>query len=392
MLLAPSRRLWHSGAMNASLRPTAAGSSGSASQDLPPLTVRESRDFRSYHAFLRAARNYAEGPLVAQMHDAYEQDAAAAPPADWRDAERLLDARTPFQIYNWYYRNLQRFKYHRPDFGIFATVQAERARLEAELDATAAATPPDRLRLNPSLRLPDYFRYVPFHQHTGGVANDPLDGLCYAIGRRTTVAAHADPNGIYRLLFESLPQKPYARVLDWGVGHGAALNTWQDMHPESECHGVDLSAPCLRLANRRAREFGYDFHLSQQDLEHLDYPDAHFDLIFFNFMLHELPPSNTPALLREACRVLKPGGLFAGHEFHLRPGDLFQNVLQRTHALTNNETYSTPWYETPIDELAREAGFSKVSIAPFERMNRSVVRPGKATINGNYWNLYTFGK
>jgi ubiquinone/menaquinone biosynthesis C-methylase UbiE len=181
-------------------------------------------------------------------------------------------------------------------------------------------------------------------------------------------------------------------VLDWGTGHGAALMTWQESHPESECHGVDLSAPCLLLANQRARERGYRFFLSQQDLEHLDYPDDSFDLVFFNFMLHELAPAHTPALLAEACRVLRPGGLFAGHEFHLRPGDPFQNVLQRSHAWTNNETYSTPWYETPIGELAREAGFSKVSIEPFERLNRSVKRPGRAPINANYWNLYVFEK
>jgi len=109
-------------------------------------------------------------------------------------------------------------------------------------------------------------------------------------------------------------------------------------------------------------------------------------------MLHELPPAHTPALLAEAARVLKPGGLFAGHEFHLRPGDAFQNVLQRTHAWTNNETYSTPWYDTPIGEWARAAGFSKVSITPFERLNRSVRRPGKAPINANHWNLYVFEK
>ena len=99
----------------------------------------------------------------------------------------------------------------------------------------------------------------------------------------------------------------FAKVLDWGTGHGAALLTWQSLHPESECHGVDLSAPCLKLANQRAREQGVTLYLSQQDLEHLDYPEGSFDLIFFNFMLHELPPANTPALLREACRVLKPG-------------------------------------------------------------------------------------
>jgi ubiquinone/menaquinone biosynthesis C-methylase UbiE len=364
----------------------------------PPLQVEESRDFRSYHNFLRAARNYMEGPLVAQMHDAYEATlehtpAEARPAAgDWRGVEALLDGTTEFQFYCWAYRNLQRFKYHRPSLGIFATLEAQRERLVAELEATAATASPGELRLNPALQLPEYFRFVPFHQHTGGVAHDALDGLAYEIGRRTTVPAHADPNGIYRILFEALPQRSWSRVLDWGTGHGAALITWQQLHPESECHGVDISAPCLKVAHRRAREHGFRFHLSQQDLEHLDYANDSFDLIFFNFMLHELPPAHTPALLAEAARVLKPGGLFAGHEFHLRPGDDFQNVLQRTHAWTNNETYATPWYDSPIAEWARAAGFSKVSIAPFDRLNRSVKRPGRAPINANYWNFYVFEK
>jgi len=359
-----------------------------------PLVVHESRDFRSYHAFLRAARNYMEGPLVGQLHDRYER-AHPTPASDWRAAQLVLDELNEFQFYCWAYRNLQRFKYHRPTLGIFATLERDRDRLERALDAAAAETlksDPTALRLDPSLSLPEYFRYVPFHQHTGGVAGDSLAGLAYEIGRRTTVPAHADPNGIYRILFDALPQREYARVLDWGVGHGAALITWQQRQPQSECHGVDLSAPCLKVANLRARERGMRFLLSQQDLEHLDYPDAHFDLVFFNFMLHELPPAHTPALLREVVRVLKPGGIFAGHEFHLRPGDPFQNVLQRSHAWTNNETYSTPWYDTPIGEWARAAGFSEVSITPFERLNRSVRRPGKAPINANHWNLYVFEK
>jgi SAM-dependent methyltransferase len=360
-----------------------------------PLVVKETRDFRSYHNFLRAARNFMEGPLVASMHDAYEQRLVTVGRhdiTDWKEAEAQLDQLVEFQLYCWYYRNLQRFKYHRPSFGIFATLAAQRAALAEQLNSTAASTPPSQLRLNPDLPLPDYFRFVPFHQHTGGVAHDELDGIAYEIGRRTTVPAHTDPNGIYRLLFDTLPQRAYPRVLDWGVGHGAALMTWQSLHPQSECHGVDLSAPCLRLANQRARERGMTLYLSQQDLTKLDYPDNSFDLIFFNFMLHELPASETPALLREACRVLRPGGIMAGHEFHLRPGDAFQNALQRSHAWLNNETYATPWYETPMDEVARAAGFATVSITPFDRLNRSVPTPGGKAVNGNFWNFYQFGK
>ncbi len=362
---------------------------------VPPLQVRESRDFRSYHAFLRAARNYVEGPLLGQMYDRYEEEAAtpgAPPPTDWRGAEAILDRGIDYQLYNWYYRNLQRFKYHRPSLGIFATLEAQRAALEQRLEETARATPPAQLRLNPVLEIPEYFRYVPFHQHTGGVTHDPLDGIAYEIGRRTTVPAHADPNGIYRILFESLPQRRFAKVLDWGTGHGAALLSWHEMHPESELHGVDLSAPCLNIANQRAAERSVTLYLSQQDLEHLDYADDSFDLVFFNFMLHELPPAHTPALLKEACRVLKPGGVFGGHEFHLRPGDHFQNAIQRSHAWTNNETYSTPWYDTPIADWAHEAGFAKTTITIFDRLNRSVKRPNRAPIGANYWNLYVFEK
>jgi SAM-dependent methyltransferase len=363
-------------------------------QRLPPaLAVRENRDFRSYHAFLRAARNFVEGPLVAQMHDAYERATAGALPQTIQGAERIMDALPEYQLYCWAFRHLQRFKYHRPSVGIFATVQSQRAELLAGLEEAANDAPPEALRLNADLPLPDYFRYVPFHQHTGGVTHDELDGIAYEIGRRTTVPSHMDPNGIYRLLFEALPRdRRYARVLDWGTGHGAALVTWQQMHPESQCYGVDLSAPCLKLAHRRARERGFRFHLSQQDLEHLDFPDNTFDLIFFNFMLHELPPQHTPALIAEACRVLAPGGLFAGHEFHLRPDDPFQNVLQRSHAWLNNEIYAVDWYHTPIAQVARDAGFSRVSIAPFERLIRSVQRPGKRPVNASHWNLYVFEK
>lgn len=361
-----------------------------------PLAVHESRAFRAYHDFLRSARNHMEGPLYAGMRSAYARalDERTGPaPTNWREAEDLLDGTTEFQLYSWYFRNLQRFKYSRPGFGIFATLDAERERLEGELDRTAQESGLGSLRLDPNLELPDYFRYVPFHQHTGGVANDALDGMAYELGRRTTVPSHADPDGIYHLVFDRLPKdRSYARVLDWGAGHGAGLVVWKMLHPESDAHGVDLSAPCLKLALRRARERGVAVTLSQQDLEHLDYADDTFDLVFFNFMLHEIPPARTPALLREACRVLKPGGLFAGGEFHLRPGDPVQNAIQRAHAWLNNETYAAPWYETPIGELAADAGFSRVSIEPFERLNRSVTKAGATTPALNHWNFYVFEK
>jgi SAM-dependent methyltransferase len=290
------------------------------------------------------------------------------------------------------YRNLQRFKYHRGNLGILPTVEAQRTRLEALLDS-AAAEPGDALRLDPALELPEYFCMVDFHQHTGGVAADELAGIAYELARRTTVPQHADPNGIYRMVFDELPKdRAWRRVLDWGTGHGAGIVEWQRLHPQSECFAVDLSAPCLKLAHLRARERGYHIHFSQQDLEHLDFSDGSFDLVFFNFMLHELAPAHMPALFREAHRILAPGGVFAGAEFHLRPGDPFQNVLQRSHAWLNNETYSCAWYEVPVAEIARAAGFSEVAIRPFERLIGSIPKAGRNSPAAGYWNYYEFRK
>merc|ERR1719277_2452569 len=40
-------------------------------------------------------------------------------------------------------------------------------------------------------------------------------------------------------------------------------------------------------------------------------PDESVDVVTFNYLLHELPLAASRAALREACRVLKPGGMVA---------------------------------------------------------------------------------
>ena len=194
-------------------------------------------------------------------------------------------------------------------------------------------------------RCPSITRWWDFHQHTGGVWSDELDGVAYEFGRRTTNAVNVDPDTLYKMSYSQFPEGVYDRVLDWGTGHGAGLIEWQKLHPESECHGVDLSAPCLKLAYKRAREHGYKMYFSQQNLEHLDYEDNTFDLVFHLFMFHEIPPVNLKSALKEALRVLRPGGIFAGPEIGLSGTDPFMDAVWLSHAWSNNEPYSSAWFE-----------------------------------------------
>ncbi len=187
------------------------------------LEVPESRDFRSYYAFLRSCRNFMDGPLVQQMALNYDRAVGTEPaPKTYQDAYPIIDDLLEFQLYSWCFRDFQRFKYHRPGFGIFDVVNQDRDRVLAELD-TAAEAAGDDLRLNEDLALPAYYRYADFHQHTGGVYSDPIDGLSYEFGRRTTNPAHLDPNLIYRLSYSQFSDQSYGKVLDWGTAHGAGL-------------------------------------------------------------------------------------------------------------------------------------------------------------------------
>jgi SAM-dependent methyltransferase len=361
----------------------------SLSNDLDVLEVVESRDFRSYHAFLRSCRNFMDGPLIQQMGENYEKAVGdGQAPATFEEAYPVVDDLLEFQLYSWSFRNFQRFKYHRPDFGIFDTVNLDRSNIIAELDAAADAAG-DGLRLNDDLQLPDYYTAADFHQHTGGVYSDPLDGVSYEFGRRTTNPAHMDPNLIYRLSYGQFPDRAYDKVLDWGTAHGAGLIEWQKLHPESECHGVDLSAPCLKLANKRAREHGYRFKLSQQDLEHLDYEDNTFDLAFHLFMFHEIPPVNLKNALAEVYRVLKPGGVFAGPEFGQGGESPMLEALQMSHAWTNNETYAAAWFNFDMEKAARDVGFRSVTIEPFKPFHSDSSKRGGGV---SVWRFYVLEK
>ena len=361
-----------------------------------PTVPSESRQMRDFQDFLRASRRYLDGPLVAAISADYDRlcaERGVGRPQSEIEARPVVDRLIPFQLYQWMYRHLQQFKYSRNDLGIVAACARDRDALTAAL-ARAEARAPERLRLDPTLAMPDYYTAVDFHQQPGGVWSDALGGFIYEMGRRTTVPQHMDPAAVYRILFDALPQdRHFERVLDWGTGTGAGLIAWKMLHPESEGHGVDLAAPCLRLAHLRALEAGLDLTFALPYCAALLFGSATFGLILHMFTLHEIPPTDLPAVLREAARVLKPGGIMAGPEFHLTPGDPLFNVIQRSHAWTNNETYSACWFDFDIEGAAWDAGFSKVTVSPFTEHMSGGGRPGtEGRPRTGLWNLYVFEK
>jgi len=94
------------------------------------------------------------------------------------------------------------------------------------------------------------------------------------------------------------------KVLEIGVGMGSDYLEW--LKAGAQATGVDLSAISVEQARRRCEMAGYGCDLRVADAENLAFPDNSFDVIYSYGVMHHSP--DTPKCIREARRVLKPGG------------------------------------------------------------------------------------
>jgi ubiquinone/menaquinone biosynthesis C-methylase UbiE len=94
------------------------------------------------------------------------------------------------------------------------------------------------------------------------------------------------------------------KVLEIGVGMGADYLEW--LKAGALATGIDLSAASLERARHRCELAGYHADLRVADAEHLPFSDGTFDVVYSYGVMHHSP--DTAQCLREARRVLKPGG------------------------------------------------------------------------------------
>lgn len=96
----------------------------------------------------------------------------------------------------------------------------------------------------------------------------------------------------------------------------------------------DISPDIIKVAEARAARNGYDnIRFTVSACEALDFPAAHFDVVFFLDILHHV---DIPASVAEARRVLKPGGRIIGDELYTHSA-LQKNI--REHPIVRGALY-----------------------------------------------------
>jgi ubiquinone/menaquinone biosynthesis C-methylase UbiE len=126
---------------------------------------------------------------------------------------------------------------------------------------------------------------------------------------------------LWRLTLDHLEAPPTGRALDVGTGNGSLALMLATEHPSLRVTGVDLwnadwaysRDACIRNAIRCG--VGDRVHFERASADALPFPDGAFDAVVSHFVFHEVASARDKRdVVREALRVLRPGGHFSFHD------------------------------------------------------------------------------
>ena len=150
-------------------------------------------------------------------------------------------------------------------------------------------------------------------------------------------------------------------VLDLGSGGGIdVLLSAKRVGPTGKAYGLDMTDEMLALANENKRRAGAEnVEFLKGEIEHIPLPDESVDVIISNCVINL--SGDKRKVLKEAFRVLKPGGRFAVSDVVVR-GDVPAAVKRNMELWIG--CVAGALEEQEFVGLLRDVGFSKPSIEP----------------------------
>ena len=206
-------------------------------------------------------------------------------------------------------------------------------------------------------RRPDYYLQN-FHFQSGGWLTEDsaerYDTQVEVLFRGTANAMRRQALPPLAEAFSGRDQRKL-RLVDLGCGTGRFLDFVKQAWPRLPVVGVDLSEAYLRHARRHLKRWART-HFVVANAEAVPVPDQSCDAVTSIFTLHELPPEARRMVIREAARVLKPGGrLVLVDSLQLGDEPAYDPVLARF-----PQAYHEPYFESYVSEdfqtMARRCG------------------------------------
>jgi SAM-dependent methyltransferase len=152
-------------------------------------------------------------------------------------------------------------------------------------------------------------------------------------------------------------------VLDLGSGGGIdVLLSARRVGPTGKAYGLDMTDEMLALANQNKLKAGIEnVEFLKGEIEHIPLPDNSVDVIISNCVINL--SADKDAVLREAFRVLKPGGRFA-----------VSDVVTRGEMLPEIRRSVLAWVGCIAGALEENEYRSKLAAAGFEQIELEPTR------------------
>ena len=155
--------------------------------------------------------------------------------------------------------------------------------------------------------------------------------------------------------------KPGETVLDLGSGGGIdVLLSARRVGPAGKAYGLDMTDEMLALAEENKRKSGLtNAEFLKGEIENIPLPDNSVDVIISNCVINL--SGDKDRVLKEAFRVLKPGGRFAVSDVVVR-GDVPAAIKKNMELWIGCVAGALSDYEY-VAKLSK-AGFDKIDIEP----------------------------
>jgi arsenite methyltransferase len=155
--------------------------------------------------------------------------------------------------------------------------------------------------------------------------------------------------------------KPGETVLDLGSGGGIdVLLSARRVGPAGKAYGLDMTDEMLALANDNKRKAGIEnVEFLKGDIESIPLPDNSVDVIISNCVINL--SADKDKVLREALRVLKPGGRLAVSDVVTR-GEMLPEIRQSVLAWVG--CIAGALDENEYRSKLAGAGFEQIEVEP----------------------------
>lgn len=222
---------------------------------------------------------------------------------------------------------------------------------------------PGTLELNPGMKIPDYAKHE-IHLQPGGYVGDEFAGHIYHYGTNNFYVNRNNQDEVLIGFAQAVPKPKdgkVLRILELGCSVGQLAVALKQQYPNAEVWGIDVGGPLVRYAHMRAVDMGVDVNFAQRLAEDTKFPDQHFDIVTSYILFHELPAEISRQVVREAHRVLRPGGVFFPIDFYTGSVPVTKNAAQKLRHWWdhrwNNEVWWNEYASLDLAAAMEDAGF-----------------------------------